>query len=110
MAIYTADITVPPKTPYYAPVEIFIRPGVGFLRRASILFPAGSLGLIGIRLLDEDRQFAPLPSGWITDNDKEVSWSENRRLQGPPYRVKVQGYSNALDWPHTISIKLEVER
>lgn len=110
MAIYVQDIVVPPSTPEYKPVEIFIRPGVGHIRRVSLLFPSGSLGLVGVRLLDEDRQFAPLPSGWISDNDKEVSWNENRYLQGPPYRIKVQGYSTALDWPHTITVKLEIEK
>lgn len=105
--IYEQTLTVPPNTPESSPVEMVIRPGVGRLMGVQVVFLEGSLGAIGIRLMDENRQFAPLPSGWMYDS---ASWGENKRLQGPPYRVTVQGISTALDWPHKVRIRLELIR
>lgn len=105
--IYADTITIPPRTPENAPTEIVIKPGVGYIERVEVLFLEGSLGTVGIRLMDENRQFAPLPSGWIHDS---VTWIENRRLQGPPYRIVIQGKSNAADWPHSVRIRMEITR
>jgi hypothetical protein len=105
--IYEQTITVPPNTPEASPVEILIRPGLGRVLTCQILFLEGSLGAVGVRLMDENCQFAPRPSGWFFDS---ASWVENRKLQGPPFRVTVQGYSTALDWSHSIRIRLEITR
>lgn len=103
--IYSDTITIPPMTPENAPAEIVIRPGAGYLVNAQVIFLAGALGTIGIRLMDENRQFAPLPNGWLKDS---ATWAENRKLQGPPYRIVIQGISTALDWPHSVRIRLEI--
>lgn len=105
--IYEQTLTVPPNTPEASPVEIVINPGVGRLMGVQIIFMEGCLGAVGIKLMDENRQFAPLPSGWLHDT---ASWIENRKLQGPPYRVIVKGMSEALDWPHKVRIRLEIVR
>lgn len=105
--IYEQTLTVPPNTPEASPVEILMRPGVGKILTCQVLFPEGAMGAVGVRLMDENTQFAPRPSGWFYDS---ASWYENRRLQGPPYRVTIQGISEALDWPHSVRIRMEIIR
>jgi hypothetical protein len=109
MALYTLELTVPPNTPESAPVQAVLTPGVRFIRSVEIMFPNGCLGAVGVRLLEDGRQFAPLPFGWIRDNNRVIAWRETKQLGGPPYRITVQGISNASDWPHTISFRMEIE-
>ena len=108
MAYYEGVIVVPPNTPEHTPTEIVTRPLQGFIKNVSVLFPLGALGLVGIRISEDNRQFAPISGGWIKDNDKAVNFQVNRQMQGPPYRVVIHGYSNASDWPHTITVRLEI--
>lgn len=105
--IYEQTLIVPPNTPESSPVETVIRPGISRITSVHVVFLAGSLGAVGVRLMDENRQFAPLPSGWIRDS---AAWGENLKLQGPPYRVTIQGISTALDWPHSVRIRLEMTK
>jgi hypothetical protein len=108
MALYSVDLTVPPNTPESAPVQAILNPGVGTIVSVEILFPNGCLGAVGIRIMEDNRQFAPLPFGWLFDNNRAISWKETKRLAGPPYRITVQGISNASDWPHTVSVRMEI--
>jgi hypothetical protein len=108
MAYYEGIIIVPPNTPEHTPAEIVVRPLQGLIKNVSVLFPAGALGLVKIRIMEDNRQFAPANSGWISDNNKEVNFQANRQMQGPPYRVVIQGYSNASDWLHTITVRMEI--
>jgi hypothetical protein len=108
MAIYSAQLTIPPRTPESSPAYVLITPLNGLLQYMEIIFPNGPAGVVGVRVLDEGRQIAPIPSGWIFGNDDKIPWHDGRRLQGPPYRVIFQGFSNAIDWPHTINLRLEI--
>jgi len=108
MALYEGVITIPPRTSADNPVEIIVRPLTSFIKNVSILFPGGSLGLVGVKISEDNRQFAPMSSGWIRDNDKTVTFQVNRNMQGPPYRILIHGFSLASDWPHTVIVRLEV--
>lgn len=108
MALYKMSLTVPATTPENRPAEIVLSPTAGYVRRVKVTWKKGALHTIGIRIMDEGRQFAPLPYGWMYGDNETTEWVENRRLQGPPYRVVIQGHSNALDWPHTAIIEMEI--
>lgn len=82
--------------------------GVRRVIHGQIRFAAGAYHAVGVRLLDRGRQIAPVPSGWITGNNEVVSWSEDRRLEGPPFEITIEAYSIAEDWPHVVEIQLEV--
>ena len=110
MALYQTSLTIPPNTPEGAPAEVILKPGVGNIRSIEILFPDGCLGLVGVKIMDENNPIAPLPSGWLRDNNKTIAWAENRRLQGPPYRLVIHGISYAIDWPHTIEVRMEITK
>ena len=108
MALYTAALTVPPNTSEGAPVQYVLHHGGRRLHYASILFPNGCFNVVGIKLMDDYSQFAPLPSGWIFGNDRVVAWSENIHLSDT-HRITIQGYSLAEDWPHTPIVYLEID-
>ncbi len=105
--IQTARITVPPNTPEKNPVETVLRLTSRNLRSVSLLFPSGCVGAVGIRLSENNNQFAPL-EGWIYGENQVISWAENKRLPDSP-RISIFGYSLAEDWSHTIDVTLFLE-
>lgn len=107
--IVAVDLVIPPNTPEYAPVSVEVRPTVGILNGVEVYFRDGCLDAVFVRIMEGDRQFAPMPSGWLHDNNNHIYWKESKHLEGPPYVLKVEGYSIALDWPHTITFKFFME-
>lgn len=107
--IVVADLVVPPNTPEAAPVSLEIRPTVGIIKAIEVYFRDGCLDAVGVRIKDGDRQFAPMPCGWLRDNNNHIYWQEYKHLEGAPYVIKVEGYSLALDWEHTITFKFYME-
>jgi hypothetical protein len=103
------DLIIPPNTLQSIPLSAVIKPTVGLLTGIEVYFRDGCLDAVGVRILDGGRQIAPFPSGWLRDNNRHITWSENRQLEGPPYVLVVEGYSLALDWPHTITFKFMME-
>lgn len=99
------DLIIPPNTPSRTPIREVIKPTVGFISEIEVYFRDGCLDAVGVRILDGDRQFAPMPSGWLKDNNNHVRWLENKHLEGAPYVITMEGYSDALDWEHTITFK-----
>jgi hypothetical protein len=75
----------------------------------DLYFRDGCLDAIGVRLLERGSQIAPLPAGWLRDNNKHITWTESRHLNGPPWELTLEGYSLALDWEHTIDIKVWID-
>jgi hypothetical protein len=104
MPLQVVSFPVQPNTPATAPAQTVIRPGALNLASISVLFPGGCLGVVGVRFSLGGVQFAPL-TGWLHGNDEVVTWPENRSL-GPDPRVVIDAYSDAIDWPHTLEIRL----
>lgn len=108
--IYVYDLIVPPNTPKFTPVRAELKPNVGILTGVEVYFRDGCLDAVGVRIMEGDRQFAPMPTGsWLKGNNQTFAWSENRHLEGAPYIIIVEGYSDAIDWEHTISFKFYME-
>ncbi len=103
MMLYTTTLTTPPGTPNYAPVQAIIRPTSRHMIRAVIQFPPGTLGSVYARVLDYGMQLIPL-AGWV-NNDMDIF--TDRWLSNPPYIV-FETYSLARDWPHTITLQLDL--
>lgn len=103
MPLHILNLTVPPNTPQYAPVQAVLKPGTFHLSRVGVLFPNGCLGTVGVKISDGGIQFAPV-TGWLHGNGEVVTWEENRSL-GADARVICEAYSDAEDWPHTLEIR-----
>jgi hypothetical protein len=109
--LYQHAITVPPNTPVSAPISQILYPTVGLLVSCDIHFPDGCDYAVFVQFRDRSRQFAPLPSGqWLSDNNRHVTWNEKMILEGPPWELIIVAYSEAIDWPHTITCRFEMGR
>lgn len=107
---YVEEFTIPAKQPEYNPSILVITPIVGFFVGGQVTFAAGALNVVRFRIMDENRQLYPYPHGWKAGNNATIAFEIKKRLQGPPYRIVIQGYSDAIDWPHKLIIDLEVIR
>lgn len=105
MSLYRSSLTIPKNTPETSPVSVEINPIDQVLGRISIYLPPGCLDAVHWRIFDGAKQIAPLPSGWL---DTSETWMEGRRLEGPPRRIVLEGYSEAVDYEHTITIVCEI--
>lgn len=108
MPMYVVPVTIPPNTPDHNPIRVTSNPIRGFITRMEIEFPDGCLNAVGIRVYDNGKQIAPLPTGWLTGNGRIIEWYENTRLEGPPWVIVIEGYNDAIDWPHTPVLRFEV--
>ena len=108
--LYQADIAIPPSTSIDNPIKAVIKPTVGLLTGLEVYFRDGCLDAVGIRILDHDRQIAPMPHGWLRDNNYHIAWNEYIRLEGAPWVLTVEGYSIALDWEHVVTVRFYLEK
>ncbi len=108
MRLYVFPITVPPNTPASTPIRALNSLGGRRIDYGEVWFQNGALGVVGIRFLDNGRQIAPLPEGWITGNDVTVAWIRGYEMEGPPYAFMTEVYSDAEDWPHLLTVRMEV--
>lgn len=103
---YQFELTIPPDTPEGRPARLTASLTQGLIRYVAILFPSGVLASIGVRLLNEGRQFLPL-NGWLRDDGKLREFYPFYRMQGGPYTLVIEGQSQAADWPHIIRVTVE---
>lgn len=106
MSINTQSLTVPPNTSESNPARLAFSLGSRFITRIGIQFPAGCYGAVGVRILDTNHILAPTTGGWIRGDNQFIEWPENLKVNGPPWRVTLEGISIADDWPHTIGFYL----
>lgn len=104
--MYSTEITIPPNTPVNAPAEVTLFLGREWLTRVIILFPLGCYNVVGIRLLEEGRQFEPVGGGWFYGDNRAIEFNSYRRMSDLK-RLTIQGYSLAEDWPHRIIVMVE---
>lgn len=110
IASYQIELTIPPNTPEARPIEKVVSLGLPLIQSIGVLFPSGCLAAVGVRLIDNGKQFLPV-SGWLRDDGKLREFKPFYRMGGGGnYRLVIQGYSVALDWPHTITFSLECNR
>ena len=111
MSLVTYDLVVPARTPQRSASTATIPIDRPVVVACEVAFPDGPLGTLGIRLLDREKQFAPDPRAsntWILDNDRNVSWIEDHRLDGPPWEIRIEGYNLAADHEHTAQVRIEI--
>lgn len=106
---YTARLTVPALTPATAPVATVIRPTVKRLTGGRVLFPRGVHSLTFIRIRDRGFQLYPDLGAWATGDNDTLTFQVNRRLDGPPSEIWIEGYSDDDTYPHTITVSLDAQ-
>jgi len=104
--LYSLYLVVPPNTPISAPISgTLANINDIFIYRASVFLPPGCQGAVFWSLFDYENRLAPLPSGYINISE---NFSVNKILVGPPRRIRLVAYNEAIDYPHTILFTADI--
>jgi len=77
----------------------------GQIEKVDISFPAGCVGLVGVRILRGHLQLWPLsPDEWIISDNFTVSFPETYKLDERPFELTFEGYNLDETYDHTIRI------
>lgn len=101
-------VTIPKSTTPEAPLLLIYESFLKVLVGGSAIFPDRCINQVGVRILDQGRQIVPGEMGtWMIGNEREVPWHYPATLEGPPYRLHIQGYNFDPVFPHAITFNLE---
>lgn len=106
----TWDITIPANTSELAPFEQKLILDYGVIKGVQIKFPAGCHGMVGARLFRWGFQLVPLTDGeWVTGDDESVPTETYYELLETPIFLVFKGCSPNTTYPHTITVRINVE-
>jgi hypothetical protein len=103
------DITVDADTPENKPLEDWLGLPKGIITHIDIKFPAGCHGMVKVRLFQEALQLIPLSEDeWVTGDDETVPTETYAELLDKPYKLKFKMCSPDTEYPHTVTVRVEV--
>jgi len=106
---YCWDITIPKDTEEDDPVTQTLKLSKGVITRLDVKFPAGCHGMVGIRITRYEAPLVPLArESWLTGDDETVPTEGYYELFEAPSQLKFVGCSPDTDYPHTISVRVQV--
>lgn len=105
--IYTANITTSSGTTKEAPKRTSIKVNKGLVYRVEFYFPPGSMGLMGVAVLDGLYQCWPSTPGvfFITD-DETIGFDDLFIKEAEPYEFTVLTYNEDDTYNHFVSVRL----
>lgn len=99
------NLLIPKRTPESRPVNVLSPSTLPYLVAVDIVFPSGCVGLVHARVKDRGAVVAPMASGWLNGNAESVSIQCGRPLEGPPYQLTLEGYSQDDTYDHTLTVR-----
>lgn len=103
------DITVKLNTPEDDPDTYWLELPKGIITSVNFKFPAGCHGMVRVRLFQEALQLIPLSEDeWVTGDDEDVQTETYAELLDFPYKLKIKLCSPDTEYPHTITVRVEV--
>lgn len=109
MKDYILSITTPPNTTDKTPQVLVVPLLGGYLRSVSVMFYDGCLLAVGVKLKSYGSLIIPTNGGgWIIGNNERLEFYPSIMLSGPDYHVEVETCNYAVDYSHTVNIRLEV--
>ena len=107
--IYEQRITIPKNTAKAAPVEEVLPVHPGILKQVEVIFPAGCVGLVHLRIFYWGHQLFPSnPDASFTGDDAHLVYEEDLELTGIPFEFTVQGWNLDDTYPHTPIVRMLV--
>jgi len=106
---YETQLLIPKNTPATAPVEavLYIHPGA--VKRISVFFPPGCVGLARCIIQYWERQIWPSnPDSFLSGDDISIVFSEDFEIIDPPFEFVVQGWNLDDTYPHTVTARVEI--
>jgi len=106
---YEFPLTVAVGKTRVAPEIQAIKLTQGLIHRLEIEFPDGCTGLVHVRVLWLDHQVWPTnPNEYFTSDGHVIIVDDYFELYGAPYLLKIEGWSEALSYPHTVTVRIGV--
>jgi len=106
---YEFPITVAVGKTRVAPEVEEIKLTHGLIHRLEVEFPDGCDGLVHARVMWLDHQVWPTnPNEYFTSDGHVIVIDDYFELYGPPYLLKIEGWSEALLYSHTVRVRIGV--
>lgn len=104
--IYEFPITVLTTNIEDSPAEELAKLTHGVVHRLEVEFPAGCVGLVHIVIYHMGHQVWPAnPAGSFASDDYVVAIDDYYPLLGPPYTLKIQGWTDGTAYDHTVKVR-----
>jgi len=111
MALYIAKVEVPPNTPENYPIEKKVQLRGKQLSKIEYRFPAGVFESVKCRVTYGNLVLSPKgPYKWVDGEDEKVTDEIEWKLPYSRTTVTIQAWSEAEDYPHTITIRFHVKK
>lgn len=104
------DITIPADTKEATPVERKLKITHGVITKMEVLCPPGCHKMVKVRLL-KGKLFGLLPTNpdeWIRGDEFPITYETYLPIDDMPYELDFQACSPDTDYPHTISVRIEM--
>ncbi len=109
--IYKVDIPVSANVAIKDATNITMGLTKGRIKKVEVYFPWGCAGLVGIQIIRNTWQLAPLTRGeWLTGNDLLLSHTYDYDLNVEPYELIVKSYNLDDTYEHTPFVIIEIIR
>lgn len=109
MALYVVRLTVPPNTPETKPVVKKVVVSGLLLERIEYRFPAGVFESVGVRVLYGNKRLSPKgPEKWVRGENEKIEDPIEWILPAKRCTITVEGFSEAEDFDHTVTVRLLV--
>jgi len=107
---YKIDLTVPPLTSRYSPVEVRVRVFPGVTRRVWVMFPPGPKGLTHVVIYHWGWQVWPWAPGTDFAWDNYVYTFEDRYpITAEPLEFVMKGWSDDDFYEHKVSFAVTID-
>lgn len=108
---FAYPIRVEPNTTETSPERVQTKLCAGILKKASVYFPWGCAGLVGIRILHYEHQLYPTNlDDWLTGNEIFIEFESEYMIIGGWNDFKVEAYNLDDFYSHTPIVSFNVLR
>lgn len=106
---YQQSLTIAANTAETDAVSARMRLTVGKISAATIAFPAGCQGLVGVRVLRGGHQLWPTAiAEWFVSDDFIIHIEEGYYLTDEPLELVLQAYNVDEEYSHTITLSIDL--
>lgn len=109
----TIEFTIPKNTPMSKPYTRSIDMGINapVVKSINVTIPQGHKGLAFMRAWTPSAQLVPLAGSstpYIRGENTAPNFICNKKIEGPPYYIYLEGYNEDPFLPHTFILNIEV--
>lgn len=109
--IYQKSVTIASGKTKASPEVSYFQLTQGILTKIDIGFPAGCLGLVGLRVFRGGHQLFPMVQDeWFVTDDYTISFPIEQEVEAKPLLLRIEGFNVDDTYGHTITLRLSIDR